>query len=286
MFPARPVHSLLQFVSVFFGVMAATSVAAAEPGTWSDRQPYSAGGKATIHYYLYAPAETGAGKTYPLVLWLHGGIKSNGVGGPNLPRGAFYQTEQQHRHPCFILRPVAVQGFNWVSPRGAGSGSHQQPQEPAVSMTLLVKLLDEVLARHPIDKQQVHVVGASMGGYGVWDIVTRWPDRFAAAIPICGGGDPSLAARLKDRRIWIFHSADDRTVPVRGSRDMFQAIMTAREEEPQIVEDDRQICASSKDGSIRYTEFKSGGHNAWDRPLGDEDVMEWVFQDNGDSGGR
>jgi predicted peptidase len=125
-----------------------------------------------------------------------------------------------------------------------------------------------------------------MGGYGVWDIITRWPDHFASAIPICGGGDPSLAARVKARRIWTFHSADDRIVPISGSRDMFQAIMKAREERPQIREDDKQIFASSTDGTIRYTEFKSGGHNAWDRPLSDEDVVEWVFQGGGDGDGR
>ncbi len=152
-------------------------------------------------------------------------------------------------------------------------------------MRLLVKLLDEVLSKHPIDKQQVHVAGASMGGYGVWDIITWWPARFGSAIPICGGGGPSLAARLKDRRIWIFHSTDDRIVPVGGSRKMFQAIMKAREEEPLILEDDGQINASSKDGEIRYTEFKSGGHNAWDRALGDEDVIEWVFKEDSDSNG-
>ena len=145
--------TLVRYATVSVSVMIAHAIAAAEPGTWSERQPFSADGEVTIHYYLYTPGEIGEGKPCPLVLWLHGGIKSNGVGGPNLPRGAFYQPEQQRRHPCFILRPVAIQGYNWVSPRGAGSGSHRQPQDPAASMTLLVRLLDEVMARHPIDRQ-------------------------------------------------------------------------------------------------------------------------------------
>jgi len=59
---------------------------------------------------------------------------------------------------------------------------------------------------------------------------------------------------------------------------MFQAIMAAREEEPRIREDEKQVYGSSQDGKTRYTEFKSGGHNAWDRPLSDEDVIEWVFK--------
>jgi len=270
---------LLPVVTISIGVT--SSLAAAEDakvGNWNDRKSYSAHGGEMIYYYLYSPRVGGEAKTFPLVLWLHGGVRSNGVGGPNLPRGAFYQPEQQRKHPCFILRPVAIKGFNWVSPRGAGTGSHQQPEAPAASMALLSGLLEEILSRHPIDKRQVHVVGASMGGYGVWDIISRWPERFASAIPICGGGDPSKAARLVNLRIWVFHSADDRTVPVSGSRDMFRAIMKARNEEPQIKEDENQTLASSSQGTIRYTEFKSGGHNAWDRPLTDEEVFEWVFQ--------
>ena len=44
-----------------------------------------------------------------------------------------------------------------------------------------------------------------MGGFGVWDALQRWPDKFAAAIPVCGGGDPTYANRMKDVPVYIFH---------------------------------------------------------------------------------
>ena len=256
----------------------ADPAAGAAAGQWTARQPFEGTTGDTIHYYLFTPAGAETAKRYPLVLWLHGGLKSNGVGGPNMPADAFYRDEHQRQHPCFVLRPVAVKGTNWVSPRGAGTASHAMPADPAPSMTVLLELLDRVIKQNPIDPAGLHVVGASMGGYGVWDLIARHPKRFASAIPICGGGDPSQAARLKDMRIWVFHSADDRIVPPRGSRDMFQALAKARGETPAVQEDDAKTIHSCAGGAIRYTEFTRGGHNAWDRALRDPEVFRWVFQ--------
>ncbi|HUT01699.1 MAG TPA: alpha/beta hydrolase-fold protein [Phycisphaerae bacterium] len=246
-------------------------------GTWTDRQPFVGSNGATIHFYLFSPKAAAAGEKLPLVLWLHGGLKSNGRGGPNLPMAAFYRDDHQARHPCFVLRPVAVQGKNWVSPRGAGTASHKQPAEPAPSVATLMELLDKTVRAHPIDPNGLHVTGASMGGYGTWDVIARYPGRFATAIPICGGGDPGKAAAIQGMKIWAFHSADDRIVPPRGSREMFAALLAARDEKPLVKDDDKQTLSSSADGHVRYTEFKSGGHNAWDRALGDPKVIEWVF---------
>ncbi len=228
-------------------------------GAWTERLPFTAVAGQTIHYYLFRPEAPDKGKRYPLVIWLHGGLKSNGKGGPNMPTGAFYKDQHQAKHPCFVLRPVAVKGQNWVSPRGAGTGAHTLPEKPSPSVAALMELLDKVTAAHPVDPKRVHVVGASMGGYGVWDVIARYPKRFASAIPICGGGDPSQAARIKNLKIWIFHSADDRIVPVSGSRKMFEAL------------------AQTAGRRIRYTEYKSGGHNAWDRALTTPGLIEWVL---------
>ena len=256
----------------------ADPAAGAALGQWTARQPFEGTTGDTIHYYLFTPAGVETAKRYPLVLWLHGGLKSNGVGGPNMPADAFYRDEHQRQHPCFVLRPVAVKGANWVSPRGAGTASHALPADPAPSMTVLGELLDRVIKQNPIDPAGLHVVGASMGGYGVWDLIARHPKRFASAVPICGGGDPSQAARLKDARIWIFHSTDDRIVPPRGSRDMFQALAKARGQEPAVRKDDAKTIRSCAGGAIRYTEFARGGHNAWDPALRDPEVFGWVFQ--------
>lgn len=248
-------------------------------GGWTDRTPFPGNGTPQIHYYLYSPGTLERGRTYPLILWLHGGLKSNGTGGPSLPRNAFYDHGQQERNPCFVLRPVAVRGENWVSPRGAGTASHRLPPAPSPSMKLLVTLLEEIVRTHPVDRKRMIVCGASMGGYGTWDLITRHPDLFAAAIPICGGADPEKARLLSGMKIWAFHSADDRIVPVRGSREMCQALFEADGGAVRESKTDEATIRSSSSGRLRYTEFTRGGHNAWDRALGDPGVIEWVFED-------
>jgi predicted peptidase len=52
----------------------------------------------------------------------------------------------------------------------------------------------------------------SMGGYGTWEALMRQPQRWAAAVPICGGGDPARVEAYKDIPIWVWHGANDTTV--------------------------------------------------------------------------
>jgi predicted peptidase len=210
-------------------------------------------------------------------LFLHGGQKSSGRGAPSLPESAFYKEGHVAKHPCYILRPVALRGENWVYPRNPKLGSHALPSAPSNSNQAVLELLSYVVAQFAVDARRIHVVGASMGGYGVWDLVARHPHRFASATPICAGGDPSLAARFKHMRLWLFHCADDPAVPVRGSREMFAALAAARNEEPVFEETDLAKCYTLAHGDIRYTEYKSGGHESWVPAFNDPDWYEWVF---------
>jgi len=231
-----------------------------------------------INYYLFAPRAAEGGRRLPLVLWLHGGVKANGVGGPEIVQDAFYKDQQQKDHPCYVLRPVAVRGENWVSPRGPGTASHKMPEQPSKSIAAVVELLDKIVAEKGIDTDRLYVFGASMGGYGTWDLIQRYPGKFAAAMPICGGGDPSKADSLKHTAIWVTHGENDRIVPPRGSREMFDALMKARGQEPVVKDDARALRKASPDDRLRYYEYKGGNHNsAWDNGLTEADLVEWFF---------
>ena len=247
-------------------------------GKWSPMTRFTSSTGLATNYYLFTPKAAADGAKLPMVVWLHGGLRSNGVGGPNVVRDAFYRDEHQEAHPCFVLRPLALKGKNWVSPRGCGIGSHRMPEEPSVSIAMVVELIDKTIREHPIDERRLYVVGASMGGYGTWDLIQRYPKRFAAVMPICGGGDPSLAERIKGMAIWITHGDQDRHVPVRGSREMFDALMKARGEKPIVRDEAKRIARQSPDGRIRFCEYKGAGHNAaWDRGLTEPDLTEWFF---------
>lgn len=222
-----------------------------------------------MKHFLFSP-RTEPGRSYPLAVWLHGGKKSSGRGSPEIPGNAFLSPDQQRCVPCFVLRPVAPRGTNWMSPREPG----EKTDGVSTPMTRFLDLLENLLETRPIDRSRLVVSGASMGGFGAWDLLARRPGLFSTAIPICGGGDPSSAGLMKGTKIWAFHGAKDRVVPARASREMFRAIMKARGEKVGRNGPTR----SSADGRIRHTEFPSEGHDVWDRALSDPAVVRWALE--------
>ena len=97
-----------------------------------------------------------------------------------------------------------------------------------------------------------------MGGYGTWDLVMRFPKRFAAAVPICGGADIKQAALIKDLPIWAFHGDSDTAVPTYRSQSMVAALKEAG-------------------GDPKYTEFPNCGHNAWGPAIETPELLPWLF---------
>ncbi|MDD4496475.1 MAG: prolyl oligopeptidase family serine peptidase, partial [Eubacteriales bacterium] len=112
---------------------------------------------------------------------------------------------------------------------------------------------------YSIDKSRIYVTGLSLGGFGTWDIISRHPELFAAAIPVCGGGDPSYAEVLVDMPIWTFHGSADSIVPVEGTREMVEALKAAGSE------------------LIKYTEYENAEHNVWNMAYVEDDLLTWLF---------
>lgn len=123
---------------------------------------------------------------------------------------------------------------------------------------MVVQIMDSVEKEFSIDPARIYVTGQSMGGFGTWDIIMRYPKKFAAAIPICGGGDPSQAKNIAHLPIWTYHGDKDNAVPIAGTREMVEALKKA-------------------DGNIKYSEYKDGGHNIWVRAWKEEDLTQWLF---------
>ncbi len=236
----------------------------------------------SLPYYLYVPAHYDPQQQYPLVLMLEGSGEAT-----NLKRTP-WQNEQilfhasyvqvwsaqyqgkynphiQQRWPCFVVVPQLTTPQQWVNVNDS-KGSYKQPAQPSTQLLLTKELLDALQQQYSgIDANRIYVTGLSLGGYGVWDAIERWPNYFAAAVPIAGAGDPSRAkvAPLIHVPIWDFHGSKDPHVPVSGSRDMIKAIRAAG-------------------GHPRYTEFAGAGHGVWGRVYGTDtgyvaDFLPWLF---------
>ena len=213
----------------------------------------------TFSYRLLRP-EVAAGTRRSVVLFLHG---SGERGVDNVAQLSYLpawlaEPEARAKHPCFVVAPQCRAGRMWVDV--SWSDKESSPQRPALTTDLAaaVAALDAVLADPAADPDRVIVTGISMGGYGTWDLAARMPERFAAALPICGGGDERTAAALKAVPIWCFHGAEDAAVPVERSRRMVAAVRQAG-------------------GEPRYTEFPGVGHDAWTPAYRDPAVLDWLF---------
>ncbi len=216
---------------------------------------------ASLPYRLYVPDDYDPTKSYPLVLFFHGagerGTDNNHLflGGSILQR--LLMSSEQEKHPCLILAPQCPVDSQWVlSDWGPGTYDHQKIQ-PSPYMTAAEELLEQVIADYSVDEKALYVSGLSMGGYGTWDLISRHPDRFAAAIPVCGGIDERYMEGLKGFPIRTFHAADDPVVSCVGTR-----------KANELLKDH---------GDFLYTEYPTGGHLIWDTAYATADLMDWLF---------
>lgn len=131
----------------------------------------------------------------------------------------------------------------------------------------VIKIIEKLLEEYNIDRNRVYITGLSMGGYGTWSAIMNFPELFAAAIPVCGGGDVSKVDKIKDIPVWAFHAEDDGTVPVEQSRSVVKAL-------------------SRVGGKVRYTELEKSylssrgydPHWSWIVAYENQLVIEWLFE--------
>ncbi len=199
----------------------------------------------TMPYVVYVPRDYTPTKKYPVILFLHGaGERGNdGIRQTQVGIGSAIRSYPD-RFPCLVVMPQCPADRWW---RG-------EELEAAYGC------LQQTMKEFSCDPQRVYLTGLSMGGFGSWEMVVKYPDTFAAAIPICGRGDTSQAEKIKHVPIWVFHGDADNLVPVAFSREMVDAL--------------------KKVGStvVKYTELPGIGHNSWDPAYSSAEVMKWLLE--------
>lgn len=214
-----------------------------------------------IAYRLYVPLDYDPDKEYPILLVLHGAGE----------RGYDNQKQMVHMLPqlfnmkdtpvtgAIVVCPQCPEGNQWVDTPWANGSYSIDKVKISDELLTVMEILDELYMEFSVDEDRYYVMGLSMGGFGTWDLLMRYPDTFAAGIPICGGADPSAAERLVNVPIRTFHGSADSAVPVRGTREMAAALEAA--------------------GSTVYTyeEFAGAEHGIWNTVASRSDVIEWLF---------
>ena len=196
-------------------------------------------------YVVFVPQDYKGDKPYPTILFLHGSGETKG--GSKMPVevgiGPAIKT-QEKTFPFIVVIPQA-QNRTW----GADSADGKRA----------LAILAEVEKAYNVDPKRTYLTGLSMGGYGTWSLAVKYPDKWAAIVPICGGGNPKQADKIKDIPCWCFHGDADSAVNVKGSRDMIEAIKAAG-------------------GKPKYTEYPGVGHNSWDKAYATKELYDWLLE--------
>lgn len=203
--------------------------------------------KQGLNYQLYGNPKWDGKKRYPIVIWLHGSGQSGSDNEAQMsgPTKVFTNDENQKSRPCFMLAPQcpdASIGWN---------------KEVANN---LMALIADLMDRLPIDERRIYLTGSSMGGFGTFSLAAKYPQVFAAAVPLCGGGDPKNAEVLKAVPMWVFHGDKDDMVPVERSRVAVKAIQDAG------------------GVKIKYTELAGEGHGITGVVYAKSELHEWMFE--------
>ena len=195
-----------------------------------------------LHYLIFLPEGYSKEKKFPLMLFLHGAGERGDNDLPLVKKHGPPKLVESTRKdfPFILISPQCPKGSWWNSEH-------------------LFKLLDEVESKYSVDKSQVYVTGLSMGGFGTWKMTAEQPKRFAAAIPICGGGDPKTAEKLVDLPIWVFHGDKDTAVKLEQSEKMVNAIKEAGGK------------------SVKLTVYPGVGHDSWTETYNNKEVYEWLL---------
>jgi predicted peptidase len=199
----------------------------------------------SLNYLLYLPNDySNSTKYYPLILFLHGaGERGNDLELVKI-HGIPKIVEQQKDFPFIAISPQCPSDRWWVDPW---------------LIEALNALLDETIANYRVDASRVYLTGLSMGGFGTWALSMMYPEKFAAIAPICGGGMPWMAFRIKDIPVWVFHGAKDETVPIQKSEEMVDALKILR-------------------GNIKFTIYPEAGHDSWTETYNNPGLYQWFLE--------
>ena len=200
-------------------------------------------------------------RKYPLVIFLHGSGERGNDNEAQLKWGVMnFATDQNMAlHPAIVIAPQCPEHMQWGNfSRGGGTQLILQPT-PSKPMELLMELIRQAIKNLPVDTNRIYITGLSMGGFGTYDAIERDPHLFAAAVPVCGGGDVSRAVTIAHIPMWIFLGSEDAAVNPLYSLEMLQALTKA----------------GAHPGFTQYPEV---GHFSWLGAYSDPHMMEWLFR--------
>ena len=210
----------------------------------------------TLDYSLVTPKTQIAKGKYPLVVFLETGSPQNAQNGDQLKQFPWQVTDEGNaqQFPCFTLAPQLPKSEDWWKSKSFSSTTWM--------LRTVIQMIDSLSAKYPIDTDRIYLVGVGLGAIGAWDLAQRYPQKFAALIPISSFYRfvPNSALQLKNMPIWMIWGESDEYMPLTTKQFMKYELKSA---------------------GIKYksTEIPNTGNRCWtalDQTV--PDLFSWIFQ--------
>ncbi|MBZ5855933.1 carboxylesterase family protein [Flavihumibacter profundi] len=255
-----------QLILVFLLIAGMFSHAGAQDLSLYEKRTFISPEGDTLPYRILYPENYDRGKKYPLVLFLHGAGERGNDNELQLVHGSklFLADSNRRKYPAIVIIPQCPLNVAWSS---VSVDRQKQPMEFHFSyknplsapLRSAIALTQSLINSESVDAKRVYITGLSMGGMGTYEAVYHMPKLFAAAAPICGGGDAASYTRKTAKvPFWIFHGDADAVVNVQLSRDMVARLKELK-------------------GKVKYTEYPGVNHNSWDNAFAEPDFLAWIF---------
>lgn len=194
-----------------------------------------------VRFLLFLPRTYYADveKMWPLIVFLHGSLERGYDLEMVKKEGIPHKIEAEPDFPFIVISPQCPLARTW---------------EPV----LLDAFLGKILETYRINRAQLYCTGLSMGGFGTWEYAFTYPKRFAAIVPICGGGDPAKVKKIRHLPVWVFHGDEDVAVPIKKSFVLVEAL---------------KAC----EGNVRFTVYPGVGHESWRLAYEDPELYSWLL---------
>jgi predicted peptidase len=217
-----------------------------------------------LPYRILYPKDYDKTKAYPLVLVLHGAGERGNDNEKQLTHGSklFLDSALRVRFPAIVVFPQCAEDNYWASVKIDRKKTpmtldfdYTRPMTNPLSAA--IELVGQLKADEAVDERRIYITGLSMGGMGTFEAVHHYPETFAAAMPICGGGD---AKRFQKSRtpFWLFHGSIDAVVDVNLSHAMVSKLKAEKMK-------------------VKYSEYPGVNHNSWDNAFAEPDFLPWMF---------
>ncbi|HET8859555.1 prolyl oligopeptidase family serine peptidase [Marivirga sp.] len=223
----------------------------------------------TLKYRILYPKNFDRDKKYPLVLFLHGAGERGDDNEKQLVHGShlFLNEENREKFPAIVIFPQCPEDEYWAKAdidrsESANVFEFDYSSEPNPALKKTISLLDSMQTHENVNQDKIYLGGLSMGGMGTFELLHRKPNTFAAAIAICGAGDPnSVKNYAQEIDLWVFHGVEDDVVLPQYSKEMVEALKNEK-------------------ANVKFTLYPDANHNSWDSAFAEADLLPWLFSNS------